>query len=108
MRKGRPKISGQDSLSAVIVKMAEGNPGALDVCMRMTARDPAGLFVLLSLDDMNIRGEQIWIAYKDFAKEDISLLIESANSRNHTLVTVVNANSTHPSGPAVKSGASYW
>lgn len=70
----------------LIVAMAEGNPGALTVMMKLMRNEPElGLFRILALDGMNIRGTQIWVAYKDHCmrklgattdEEAISMLIE--------------------------------
>ena len=58
----RKRIELTDSMNDMLFKMSEGNPGGLNVLMGLMDRDP---LVFLALDDMNIRGTQIWIGYKD-------------------------------------------
>lgn len=62
----RQKIQLTDTAMDVMQTMSEGNPGALSVLMMMLQADPKNLMVILSLDDMNIRGTQIWVGYKDY------------------------------------------
>ena len=62
----RTPINLSDSTLDMIVAMSEGNPGALTVLMGMLESDnPAATMMILHLDDMNIRGTQIWVGYKD-------------------------------------------
>lgn len=76
------RIELTDSLLDVMLKMSEGNPGAASVCaqlMKETEKiDPdnimGGMGVILSLDDMGIRGPKIWMLYKDVCKENLTYL----------------------------------
>lgn len=101
----RKRISGNPQ--DMIFEMSEGNPGALRVLMEMLQGDQMGGFMsILGLDDMNIRGSQIWVAYKDHCKSEIATLREAINGRDPALVATVNRE--HPHGEqAVTSGASY-
>ncbi len=73
------RIKGTDSMMDVVMKMMDGNPGALTVCMEILQKteeiDPdcalGGLGTLLSLDTYNIYGSRIWMLYKDVCKQDI-------------------------------------
>ena len=68
-----------DSVQDVLVKMSEGNPGALMVCMNLLQSTPiidpdnimGGIGIILSLDDMGIRGSRIWQLFKDICKENL-------------------------------------
>ena len=68
-----------DSMMSAIMKLSEGNPGAMQVCMKIMDKaeeiDPdamlGGLGVLLSLDTHQIYGSKIWMLYKDMCGEDI-------------------------------------
>jgi hypothetical protein len=72
-------MSTQDAVMA----LAEGNPGAMTVCMTLlregAAIDPdaafGGLANLLSLDTLNVYASRIWMFYKDFCKESIPNMI---------------------------------
>ena len=70
--------------------MSEGNPGAATVLMRMFNEDAYGILNILSLDDMNIRGTQIWYAYKDYCGEDMSLFVQSVESRDIEMIKAIN------------------
>ncbi|MDJ0952458.1 MAG: hypothetical protein QNJ81_02140 [Acidimicrobiia bacterium] len=93
----REKIDLKDNLKDVIVKMAEGNPGGLTVMMKIMEVDPMdGLFRLLDLDDMNIRGSQIWVGYKDHCGQDIATFIEKIKDRDPEMVDTINRECYHP------------
>ena len=101
----RNKLKLSDSFVDVQVRMAEGNPGAASVIGKIM-HDSDGPFTLMHLDDMNIRGSQIWVGYKDHCNEDIDEFILCANSRSAAMVETINneGGSVHT---AVVGGASY-
>jgi len=93
----REPINLSDSTQDTLVKMSEGNPGAISVLMQLLQRDdPAALMTLLSLDDMNMRGPQIWVGYKDHCGSDIELFAEKIGARDQGMVDVVNNECYHP------------
>lgn len=106
MAKVREDIDFSDSM--LLEKMGEGNPGAISVLGRLMIV-PTGLMSILDLDDMNIRGSQIWVAYKDYCGEDIDLFTQSLVSRDGDLVKCVNIETARNGGgvKAVSHGASY-
>lgn len=77
MSKTRLELS--DSATDKVVKMSEGNPGAMNVCVQLletsAKTDPdsvlGSLSSLLSLDILGIYGSDIWKLYKDVCGEDI-------------------------------------
>ena len=83
-------INLNDSISDAIVKMSEGNPGAVRVLMDLL-QSGDGVMLILSLDDMNIRGSSIWIAFKDFAGQDLEVFKAAIQARDPEMVRVVNA-----------------
>lgn len=93
---------------SMIVEMSEGNPGALDVLVQLF-EGPEDFIVILGLDDMNIRGSQIWVAFKDFADRDAHVLRWSIIDRSPQLVEIVNRESRRGNYAtlAVTHGASY-
>lgn len=106
--KPRLKIRGSMTTLGIIVLMAEGNPGALSVLCQMVKDDPVkGFMHILSLDDMNIRGHQIWLAFKDHANEDMKVFIEDIESRSMKMCAIVNQNMGPNDHVAVTSGASF-
>lgn len=77
------KLKLDDTFLDVMIKMSEGNPGALSVLMQLMERggvvDPdamlGGMACVLDLDELGLYGPQIWILYKDRLGEDITALI---------------------------------
>lgn len=85
----RKKIDLMDNTMNLIFKMSEGNPGALTVLMEILQR-PNALIAILGLDDMNIRGWQIWVAYKNHCKNNVDLLLELIKKRDSKMVDTIN------------------
>jgi len=56
-----------------IIELAKGNPGAVTVLVELIRINP---LLLETLEELNIRGPQIWVAYKDWAKMDMNKLSE--------------------------------
>jgi hypothetical protein len=73
------RITPEDTEISAVMKLAEGNPGAATVCIRLleeagdidTDGFLGGLGTLLSLDTENVYGPSIWMLYKDVCKESI-------------------------------------
>lgn len=103
----REKISGSDNLQSIMVKMSEGNPDALSVLTQMhQKKGPMAFMDMLSLDDMNIRGPQIWLGYKDHCGEKIDDFLKCIKDRDADMVKTINE---YPDGKelAVCHGASF-
>lgn len=83
------RIEHTDTVQDVAVKMSNGNPDALSVAVHLI--HSGDILSLLDADDMNLRGENLWIAYKDHCGEDISLLSEKLRARDADMVATVNA-----------------
>lgn len=70
-----------DSTLRIMAKMAEGNPGAATVLVRLLKEGNAidqqaligngGVAAILTLDSCEIYGSRIWLLYKDVCKEDL-------------------------------------
>jgi hypothetical protein len=102
------KILATMSMLNVMALMGEGNPGALRVLSGLAQR-PNGFMRVLDLDDMGMRGDMIWIGFKDFAGEDLDVLDAALRVRDPKLVAVVNREMEQEPGRvdrAVTSGAS--
>lgn len=75
----KEKIKLTDSMPEVMLKMSEGNPGALSVCMQVLTQgekiDPdnmlKGLGVILSMDTLGLYGTAIWMLYKDVCQQNL-------------------------------------
>ena len=77
------KIELQDTAQDIIVKMSEGNSGALSVCV-LTLKtgsdiDPdgfmGGMGALLGMDTLGIYGSKIWMLYKDVCGSNLSVML---------------------------------
>lgn len=73
------RIESTDSPISAMVKLAEGNPGAVTVLCEILQQgekiDPdaalGGLAHIFSLDTYGIYGHRIWLLYKDVCNKDI-------------------------------------
>jgi len=101
----RKKLNVNESVANVAAQMCEGNPGAIAALSSILTKRDDGLLVVLSLDDMNIRGCQIWVAYKDWAGGDVDKLAKGAFDRDQSMIDMVNERSGIEE-VAVNSGAS--
>lgn len=102
----RESVGLGDSVQDIIFKMSEGNPGAITVLAQVLKKSDSGIFQILSLDDMNIRGPQIWVAYKDHCGEDLDKFIAAIENRDQAMVDTINR-CCGGEELAVCSGASY-
>ena len=63
------KINGSMNVTEMVMAMSEGNPGAMMVMMGMMS-DPTGLFDILMLDSMEIRGAKLYMLNNDCCGRD--------------------------------------
>lgn len=105
----RDKIDIMETGMDLLVKMSEGNLGGLSVLVEIMQEGTKGFLHILNLDDMNIRGSQIWIGYKYWADQDLEKFIEGIRNRNPEMVALINKEHALDSGTevAVTSGASF-
>lgn len=74
----KERITIYDSTKSAIVKMVEGNPGAIDACMcllkegeKINASNTFGGFVyILTLDKCGIYGTDIYVLWNDICKKN--------------------------------------
>lgn len=110
----RERLSETNDVRELIQEISEGNPGALSVFARLAAEfefdkdDDRNYLctVIRDLDDMNIRGSQIWIGLQDFAKGDYARLLRAIEIRCPSLVACINA-SNESTEVAVRSGTCF-
>lgn len=83
LRNTETRIELTDTTFEAIAKIAEGNPGALTVCMSLLKDGESidsdnimgGLGNLLSLDTLGIYGSFVWLLFKDVCKKNLSHMI---------------------------------
>lgn len=91
------RIQLSDTISSVIVKLAEGNSGAATACVELFKVSPlvdpdamlGGVAPLLALDSPGIYGSRIWMLFSDVCGRDAALMI--AVLRAHQLGFVTGA-----------------
>lgn len=80
-----------DTMQSAIVKLSEGNPGAMAVLSALAKRDD-GLIRILDVDDMGMRGPSIWLGYKDHCKQDIDAFAVALRDRSPEMVRTIKVN----------------
>ena len=85
----REKIKIDMSTTDLLITMSEGLPGGVVVLVKLM-EDPEGIGRILDLDDMNIRGTQIWIGFKDYCGEDIEKFKTAIKERDPKMIDVIN------------------
>lgn len=87
------KLALTDSLQDVVAKMSDGNPGAISVMVQMLDPDPMDAFgLLLSMDDMGMRGPAVWIGYKDYCNQDMAAFKKAVKDRDPAMLDLIRKN----------------
>lgn len=88
-------IEGDDSMEDALMKLSEGNPGAITALTEMVKvasnedvgddevqleGAAAGFQLLLKVDMEGLRGPDIWELYKDECDEDAGKMVEKVRS----------------------------
>jgi len=90
------RIQPTDTLQEGIVKMVDGNPGAVTVCVELLKFNEriqpeggkmGGMVYILALDEFEIYGSRIWMLFKDVCGEDIRKMAVVLVARSHGLIT---------------------
>ena len=71
------------SMESRIIELAKGNPGAFTVLVELILINP---LLLEILEELDIRGPQIWVAFKDWAKKDMNKLSEGIMNRDPEMI----------------------
>jgi hypothetical protein len=107
----RHKLQATGDMLETVVQMSEGNPDAITALAELlkgSGREEA-FGLILDLDDMNMRGSQIWVAYSDYCKKDVAKFKAAVRERDAEMIAFVNGHRGHAVGtpPAVQHGASF-
>lgn len=89
----RQEILPTDTPFDIITKMSEGVPGASVLLSSAVKNDMRGWFLVMELDNMNMRGSQIWLAYKDYCGENIELFWDCVKNHDAKMIDAVNIES---------------
>ena len=88
--------------------MSEDVPGAMIGLTELMKSDEEGVLLLLSLDDMNIRGDQIWEAYRYLYDEDGRKFAEAVKNRDAKMVEFINEELALVGGEKAVIGGAYF
>jgi hypothetical protein len=83
----RKPIDFNQDIKEVIIQMCEGNPGALNVLSQLAFTEPE---LIAILDDMNIRGPQIWLGYKDHCGQQLERFTRCIRERDAAMLNTIN------------------
>ena len=91
----REELRLNENLMDWMLKMAEGKPAVLVVLLTVMKEKGAQEVgeLILFLDDMNIRGAQIWTGYKDYCGCDIDKFIECVDKKDQGMIDKINEES---------------
>ncbi len=104
----RKRIELNDTVLDILVKMSEGVPGAIVGLTALLKADKTAGMLLLGLDDMNIRGSQVWEAYKYLYHENAERFADAVSRRDPKMVDFINQELASIGGEkAVIGGASF-
>ena len=68
--KNNLKLTEEDSMKDVAMKMSEGNPGALQVVMKLLS-NPGDLMYILACDKIGLYGSRLYMLWNDCCDRDI-------------------------------------
>jgi hypothetical protein len=89
-----------------LIRMSEGHPGCVQALVEIVKHAPDPIGILLDLDDMNMRGDQIWCGYHDVCDENVEAFIRQGLERDSRLLTAVNVLAFSDDETVVPAGAS--
>lgn len=100
------RITLQDSIQSSMIKLADGNPGAISVMCELYKKTPeidpdsalGGLGSLFSLDSDGIYGSRIWMLYKDCCGQDLVRMCAAFRAVQLGLTTREHVNQAIDSG----------
>ena len=106
VKTGRERLSATATMNNLLATLAEGHPGSADVLRLICQFALSPLDTLFDLDDMNIRGRQIWHAFHQVCDGDFNEFLFRLDGRDPDLVSAVNLLTLGERERAVESGGS--
>lgn len=78
----------------ILMKLSQGNPGALSVLMQVaqTSNPVTAAIVFSFLAENNLTGSTIWILYKDWQKENVDNFIDKIMNHPEQVLAYVASN----------------
>jgi len=74
-------LEASDTLAGAVGKLAAGNVGAACVLGRIVEDPFAGFMILLDLERIDLRGEDIWLLYRDVHHMNLGGFIQDVKAR---------------------------
>jgi hypothetical protein len=74
-------LEASDTLAGAVGKLAAGNVGAACVLGRIVEDPFAGFMILMDLETADLRGEDIWLLYRDVHHMDLDGFIQDVKAR---------------------------
>lgn len=74
-------LEASDTLAGAVGKLAAGNVGAACVLGRIVYDPFAGFMILMDLESIDLRGEEIWRLYRDVHHMDLGGFIQDVKAR---------------------------
>ncbi|MCD8494107.1 MAG: hypothetical protein LRY39_01600 [Alphaproteobacteria bacterium] len=107
----RQKLNRSASIDNIAFTIGDSHIGAINILKNIikTKGENIGLELMLSLDDMNIRGAQIWVGLMHHCEGKLDRFIEKIQARDPDMVNTINeALGKEENAPkAVTFGASF-
>ncbi len=76
------KLTANDTTMDLMVKMGEGNPGAMMACMELFKMGSSGVVTILNLDDIGLYGEKLYMLWSDCCGRDAEKVVKVVKARN--------------------------
>lgn len=82
-----------ESVKDTVVELSAGIPGAINVLARVWHHGGDNVFFSVAdgLRALNYKGSDIWLAYKDWAREDLETFMLGVFTRDGDMQRVVSA-----------------
>jgi exosome complex RNA-binding protein Rrp42 (RNase PH superfamily) len=74
-------LEASDTLAGAVGKLAAGNLGAACVLKRIVHDPFEGVMILMDLESIDLRGEDIWLLYRDVHHMDLDGFIQDVKAR---------------------------
>ena len=103
----RVKLSATADWNEVLDTTSEVHYGSTDALLQIILRAPSPLDKIIDLDDMNMRGRQIWHAWHDDCGQDMNAFVQQVADGDPVLVDAVNALTPGEPEKAVRHSGSF-
>jgi hypothetical protein len=84
-----------DAMLPALLKLVDGNPGAITVCMdiiKLEEKIDPGSSHLINLEIFKICGSRIWMLYKDVCNQDLIKMLATLRALQHRMLSLDKLN----------------